>query len=245
MEGSKTTARPSAQVSFFNTQYTCNKRRETQIGSQNKYRCLDRESNPRPLAYGNTASIRGFDSRSRLQYIHVYIYSSFWRTRSSFSPTYRLVVIHDEPTYQAVYASVMERTNVIITMYYVIQGYIFVHWAWSATFKGRLLADGTVRIAGLGTGLVHTPSLSMYGSPDEEMQTSFWEIVMVLVWYFKSFTRNTSFDSIRFDIILRICFLSLSEYHVVYQMYWRHKVSYKGGLTGKALGRSRSFPLKF
>jgi hypothetical protein len=29
-------------------------------------------------------------------------------------------------------------------MYYVIHGYIFVHWAWSVTLKGRPLAEVTV-----------------------------------------------------------------------------------------------------
>jgi hypothetical protein len=36
--------------------------------------------------------------------------------------------------------------QILFCMYYVIQGYIFVHWAWSATLKGRLLAEGTVNV---------------------------------------------------------------------------------------------------
>jgi hypothetical protein len=36
--------------------------------------------------------------------------------------------------------------QILFSTYYVIQDFIFVHWAWSVTLKGRLLAEGTVYI---------------------------------------------------------------------------------------------------
>jgi hypothetical protein len=43
------------------------------------------------------------------------------------------------------HARVME-DQILVCMYCVIQGYLFFHWAWSVTLKGRLLAEGTAII---------------------------------------------------------------------------------------------------
>jgi hypothetical protein len=48
----------------------------------------------------------------------------------------------DAMSYQVMNGRVMEHP-ILICMYYVIQGYIFVHWPWSVMLKGRLLAEGT------------------------------------------------------------------------------------------------------